>query len=336
MLVCLFALLTLFYMGKKAPIQKETASIPTQQGPTGGVQTGTGQIPQADEFDRQNYTLIQNEKIPQDKKPKDAGEVQAVTYAYKAGGRYLQNQTEGLIKNMTEHTSAQVKAFGNQKMPVQLPQTPTEPQVLIYHTHTSESYESFDLGYYNKSAPTRTQEESKNMVAVGKAIAAQLNQSGIPTLHDTQIHDKTYTGAYDVSRKSVQQILKENPSIQLVLDIHRDAIEDESGVRYKPTANILQKNAAQIMMIVGCDGDGVSLPNFAKNLAFATRLQTKLETMYPGLTRPLLFDYRHYNQDLAKASLLIEIGSHANTLSEAVYAGELVGNALVNLLKSPV
>ena len=127
---------------------------------------------------------------------------------------------------------------------------------------------------------------------------------------------------------TVQKILEENPSIKIVLDIHRDAIERESGERIAPVAEIDGKNAAQVMIISGCDDGTMGMPNYLKNFRFASLLQQQLESDYQGLTRPILFDYRKYNQDLTTGSILIEVGGHANSVDQAVYSGELIGRSL--------
>ena len=86
------------------------------------------------------------------------------------------------------------------------------------------------------------------------------------------------------------------------------------------------------MIIAGCDDGTMNMPDFFENLKFAAALADKLETLYPGLCRPVLFDYRKYNMDLSPGLLLIEIGATGNTLEEAQYSAELLGNALVELL----
>ena len=86
------------------------------------------------------------------------------------------------------------------------------------------------------------------------------------------------------------------------------------------------------MIINGCASDIINYPDFFKNLSFASDLQNQLEGDYQGLTRPLLFDYRKYNQHLTTGSILIEVGGHANTLNDALYSGELIGSSLGRLL----
>ena len=209
----------------------------------------------------------------------------------------------------------------------------TAPQVLIMHTHTTECYMSEDTGSYRKDDPTRTADPARNMVAVGERVVAQLKAAGIGVLHDTEIHDQPYTGAYSHSKAAIQKYLKKYPSIRVVLDIHRDAVYGANGAYVKPTAVINGKKAAQVMIIVGMMNTK-SVPNkhTAENLSFGVRLQQNLHKAYPGLARPLLLANARYNQQLTNGSLLIEVGGHANTLEEACYSGELLGKSLAEVL----
>jgi stage II sporulation protein P len=152
-------------------------------------------------------------------------------------------------------------------------------------------------------------------------------------LHDTLVHDyPSYDAAYDSSRETVTELLEKYPSVKVALDIHRDGIETAEGVRLSPVAATESGEAAQIMIISGCDDGTMGMPDYLNNFRFACELQSKTETMYPGLTRPILFDYRFYNQDLTDGSLLIEVGSHGNTLEQAKLSGKLIGKALGSLL----
>ena len=172
------------------------------------------------------------------------------------------------------------------------------------------------------------------MCAVGRVMADTLNAAGLNTLHDETLNDyPSYTGSYANSRAVVQQYLSQYPSIKIVLDVHRDAIETESGSRYAPVCTVDGRQAAQVMIICGCDnGTTVQLPGWRQNLRFAAAWERSMEEMYPGFTRPVLFSYRFYNQDLTTGSLLIEIGGHGNNLNEALYAGYLAAQGLVETL----
>ena len=207
------------------------------------------------------------------------------------------------------------------------------PQVLIVHTHTTECYLSYDAGFYNADDPTRTEDATKNMVAVGQRVAAKLQAAGIGVIHDTAIHDQPYDGAYGHSKASIERYLKQYPSIKVVLDLHRDAIYENSTTCIKPTAEINGKKAAQLMIIVGMKNTK-TVPNThtTENLAFAARLQQQLHPRYPGIVRPLLLADARYNQQLTNGSLLIEVGSHVNTLEEACYTADLLGGTLGELL----
>ncbi len=167
-------------------------------------------------------------------------------------------------------------------------------------------------------------------------IAAEI-QDRLNTLHDETLNDyPSYTGSYENSRAVVQRYLAQYPSIKVVLDVHRDAIETEGGSRMAPVCTVDGRQAAQVMIICGCDNGGsVRLPSWRQNLRFAAAWERSMEGMYPGFTRPVLFSYRFYNQDLTTGSLLIEIGGHGNNLNEALYAGQLAANGLVQALLGP-
>jgi len=207
-------------------------------------------------------------------------------------------------------------------------------QVLIVHTHTTEAFESQDLGYYIKETSMRTTDKAKSIVAVGDKIAQQLEAAGIGVVHDSTYHDYPgYNGAYGRSEVTIQNYLKKYPSISVVIDVHRDAITRSGGVRVKPTAVINNQKSAQVMIITGTDNGGkLKFPDWEYNLRFALQWQQQMETNAPHLTRPVDFCARRYNMHLTRNSVLLEVGSEANTLDEALYAGELAGKALADVL----
>ncbi len=248
-----------------------------------------------------------------------------------AGERYIP-LAAGSIRNLTSYPAAELtslSAAGGLPFSVEL--NSAQPQVLIMHTHATECYAEAD-GLVDPANNGRTTDTASNMVAVGAMLAATLNAAGIHTVQDATLHDyPSYNGSYGRSRQTVESWLARYPSIKIVLDVHRDAIETD-GVRVKPTATVAGAKAAQLMIISGADDGTMGMPNFRQNLRFAAALQTAVEGAYPGLTRPVLFDYRNYNQQLTTGSLLLEIGSHGNTLPEALYTAQLVGTALAGLL----
>ena len=207
-------------------------------------------------------------------------------------------------------------------------------QVLIFHTHTTESYLINDNGYYFTDYSFRSEDPERNMVAVGEEIIRSLAQNGIVGVHATEIHDRTYTGSYDRSEQTVYQYLEQYPDIKVILDIHRDAVgyDDERG-KYKTFFEYNGRKAAQIMIMSGYDPNNeYGFGHWKENLTFALQLQQTAEEMYPGMTRPLYFGDFAYNMFINNGSLLIEVGTESNTLSEAKYTGSLLGNVIANVL----
>ena len=171
------------------------------------------------------------------------------------------------------------------------------------------------------------------MLRTGRINAQQLEQAGIAVIHDTTQHDyPSYNGSYERSAETIRQWLEQYPSIKVVLDVHRDAIENPAGNLIKPVAVINGEKTAQVMIIAGCDDGTMNMPNWSENLRWAAALQSTAESMFPGLTRPVFFCYRKYNMDLTTGSLLIEFGSHGNTLEEASRAAVCMGQAIAQTL----
>ena len=208
------------------------------------------------------------------------------------------------------------------------------PQVLIVHTHTTETYMTEDADYYTSAFSSRTRDAQKNMVSVGNIVAEKLNQAGIKTLHDATEHDyPNYTGSYSRAAKTINGYLKKYPTIKVVLDLHRDAVSSGDSDKVKLVTEINGKKAAQVMLVMGSQSGSVTnFPKWKENLKLAVRLQQKIEEKYPTLARPLSLMPKNYNESLTTGSLLIEFGTDVNTLSEAHYSAELVGNAIAELL----
>lgn len=261
------------------------------------------------------------------------GEIIRTTYGKYSGNSFFDLDGGGQVNNRTDIPNDEVCRESGYYPNFTVEDT-DEPLVLIYHTHTTESFEPFVRESYDPAFNYRTTDDTKNVVMVGNAIQAELEALGIGVIHATEIHDyPSYNGSYGRSRETITPILEKYPSIKVVLDIHRDAISGE-GYAYQPFIEVDGREAAQIMIISGCDDGTLDMPNYMQNFHFACTLQSKLETDHEGLTRPILFDYRHYNQDLTNGSLLIEVGSHCNTLGQVQFAGQLFGRSLGELLNS--
>lgn len=210
----------------------------------------------------------------------------------------------------------------------------SEPVVLIYHTHTTESYLLSDNGVFYSEYKTRSTDPKLNMVRVGDEICRVLEENGIGFIHDTDIYDESYEGAYSRSRVKTEEYLKKYPSVQIAIDVHRDAIYYSDTQRAKPTAEIDGRKAAQLMIISGAEeGYITDYENWENNLRFSLCFQKTAEELYPGIMKPLYFCPRKYNMDLLPSSFLLEVGTDANTLEEAVYSGYLTGKILTEIIK---
>ena len=262
------------------------------------------------------------------------GAIVRTTYGTFSGKNIFNLDKAGQVNNKTSVLWTDLKNESKLLPKFRISVHSDEPQVLIYHTHTTESFEPFVRDYYDASFNYRTTEETKNMVMVGNAIAKQLEEADITVIHDTTIHDyPSYNGSYDRSAVTIRNILEKYPSIKVILDIHRDAVSAD-GIAYQPFVEIDGKEAAQIMIISGCDDGTMNMPDYLQNFRLASLFQKQIESDYKGLTRPILFDYRKYNQNLSTGALLFEIGSHGNTLEQVQYSGELVGKSIARALYS--
>ena len=194
------------------------------------------------------------------------------------------------------------------------------PQILIIHTHTTEAYTPDGTDLYTPSDEnTRTLEEAYNMLRIGDEMEKVFTEMGLSVLHDRGFYDyPKYNGAYTRSGPAVEEYLKQFPTIKLVLDVHRDALIGADGTVYKAVTTVDSVKTAQVMVVVGTDNGSGTHPDWEKNLALATRIQKNLDTLYPTLARPMALRGLPYNQQLSVGSLLVEVGTHGNTLQEAL------------------
>lgn len=269
-----------------------------------------------------------------EKKPKNAGKINRVTFGGGSAPTYINLGNNAYIKNVTKLSYDKVKAAAEKKPEFTISAN-GKPEVLIMHTHATESYEPYTRDFFDPSYNSRTTDKTKNVIYVGDMIEKELQKNGIGVLHDFTLHDSpSYTGSYERSAETVKKYLKKYPTIKVVLDVHRDAIRPDSKNRTAPVAKINGKNAAQIMIISGCDDGTMDYPNYLKNLRLSSALAKQAQRDYPTLMRPVLFDYRFYNQNLTTGSILLEMGSDSNSLEEAAYAGTLIGKSLSKVLLS--
>ncbi len=201
------------------------------------------------------------------------------------------------------------------------------PKVLIISTHSSEAY--------SNSAGGRSEDENQNVLKVGEVLCDTLNKAGVKTIHDKTRNDyPSYNGSYKKALTVIEENLKKYPSIEMVIDVHRDYMETADGVRLKPTANLVGgQKAAQIMFVIGTDAMGLEHPNWRENLRLSVKVQNILNSDAPGLCRSVNIRTERFNQHMTRGSMIVEFGSSENTLEEAKLSAKLLGEAIAKAVK---
>lgn len=196
--------------------------------------------------------------------------------------------------------------------------TVNKNKVVIYHTHTCESYTPTEAYSYTASGNFRTIDLNYSVSRVGDELENCLNSYGCTVIHDRTYHDyPAYNGSYSRSLVTAQNILSTNQDADIVIDLHRDAIADET---YGPRIKIGDEYVSQLMFVIGTDGSNSAHTNWLQNLKFAIKVQQKANELYPGLFKPIILRNSEYNQHVAKAACIIEVGSTGNTLEESMGA----------------
>lgn len=236
------------------------------------------------------------------------------TYNYEKNGIKIKNETSYDLANMNLSTNITVNS----------------KNILIFHTHTCESYTQTDANKYESTGNYRTTDLNHNVVRVGDELQKYLTSYGYNVIHNKTFHDyPAYAGSYGRSLKTVSGILSQNKDTDVVIDLHRDAIGDDS---YAPKVKIGDEYAAQIMFVIGTNGSGLAHDNWQQNLQFAMKVQQKANELYPGLFKPILLRNARYNQHLSKAANIIEIGATGNTLEECETSAKYLAKVLDEVL----
>jgi len=203
--------------------------------------------------------------------------------------------------------------------------------VIIFHTHTCESYTPCETYNYTMTGNYRTTDSNYNVIRVGTELSNCLTNKGFNVIHDGTYHDyPSYSGAYSRSLETVKRLL-EDTKAEIVIDIHRDAVGN--GDTYGPTVMVDGQKVAQLMFVIGTDGGGSEHPNWIENLKIAIKIQEKANEMYPGLFRPIIVRNSRYNQHIAKGACIIEVGATANTLGECLLSMQCLANIMEEVCK---
>lgn len=217
--------------------------------------------------------------------------------------------------------------------PLKIALTDGKPAVLIIHTHGSEAYLPDGKDQYYPSDPYRTQDKTQSVIRVGDELAAAFEAKGIAVLHDTGVYDyPSYQDSYNNSGAAIKNYLKKYPSIKIVIDLHRDAIEDSNGNVYKTCAQVGDTTCSQVMFVMGSNDPKRPHPNWHENLKLALHIEQKMNQLYPTLAKPIEISTLRYNQQLTLGSMIVEVGSIGNTLQESLAAVRYFGDAASEVL----
>lgn len=205
--------------------------------------------------------------------------------------------------------------------------------VLIMHTHGTEAYLPDGATHYAADEDFRSNNAAETVVAVGDVFAAALESAGIEVYHDRTMYDAdNFENAYTLARSAIKKHLAEKPQIRYIIDLHRDAVTDGDGNACKTLCTVNGEDCAQVMLVVGTNAAGAAHPDWRNNLCVAAKYQSLL-TEYRTLARPVYLRNASYNQQLCTGAMLLEVGSAANTISEAKKAAAYAAEAFVKLYK---
>lgn len=241
----------------------------------------------------------------------------------------LDNHTKGIQVNM--------KDYFNKKVNLTLQPAKKGPQILIVHTHTTEAYTKGKQDKYEETDPARTLNNNYNMVRVGEEMKQVFEDMGLSVVHDTGKHDyPSYNGSYAHALNSIERYLKKYPTIQVVLDVHRDAIIDSKGVSYAKRTKVNGESVAQVMLVVGTNDMGLSHPKWKDHLALAVQMQKKMLAIDKRFPRPIDLRSPRFNGHATPGSMLVEVGTSGNTLQEALAGARYFAQAAGELYTSCV
>lgn len=265
-----------------------------------------------EEYNKKNTIIIGTNVITEKVAEKNI----ATTYTNNYGTVEIKNGTD---YELTEDILSPNTDIGNKK------------DVLIFHTHTCESYTPSENYNYEMTGNYRTTDLNYSVARVGTELKNYLIAKGFNVIHDTTYHDyPSYSGSYTRSLETVSNILQNNSS-QVVFDLHRDAVGSLED--YGPTVKINGQYVAQLMFVIGTDAGGLEHPNWIQNLKLAIKIQETANEMYPGLFRPISLTNSRYNQHTAPGASIIEVGATGNTLEQCLLSMQCLANVLEKALE---
>ena len=242
------------------------------------------------------------------------------TSKIKASAIRLDNHTNGISVKTADYFDRQVN--------LKLKPTEEGPQILILHTHTTEAYTKGKKDTYKETDTARTTDNDYNMVRVGEEMKDVFEEMGLSVVHDKTKYDyPSYNGSYSRALTGIQKMLKKYPTIQVVLDVHRDAIIGSDGTSYAKKTEIDGEEVAQVMLVVGTNDMGLTHPNWKDHLTLAVQIQKNMLAIDGDLPRPIDLRRQRFNEHATPGSLLVEVGTSGNTLKQALAGARLFAQA---------
>ncbi|MCD8331844.1 MAG: stage II sporulation protein P [Oscillospiraceae bacterium] len=296
-----------------------------QEEESGEEQTGEEQQQEEEQEQAQSSTVQQEGEDDEEAQPETtAGQVEERTLLASEGGGYLSALGVSLYNYTSQELDVETLAAAEIALE---PEEGEGPQILIIHTHGSEAYTMDGEDVYQQSDSYRTTDTQYNVVRVGDEMEQVFEGLGLTVLHDRTLYDyPQYDGAYGRAAAAISDWLEQYPTIQIVLDVHRDALAESDGTVYKTVAQVEGDSTAQVMLVLGTD-DNLTHPNWRNNLALAIRIQQELDGAWPTLARPISLRSARFNQQLTYGSLLVEVGSHGSPRQGARPAAGLFAQA---------
>ncbi len=235
---------------------------------------------------------------------------------------YINNQTDKKVNVTDMITSPSFDGFEGEG-----------PHILLIHTHASEAYTPDINNMYVQDDNDRTLDTNFNVIRIGNEIEKVLTNMGIEVIHIEEIFDyPSYNQSYSRTLDAIEAQIAKTPSIQMVIDIHRDAMIASDGTKYKPVSEINEEKVAQLMFVIGSNDGGLTHPNWQDNLNFAVNLQSQINSQYPTLMRSINLRSERFNQHMTPASIILEVGTNGNTLDEALRAGVIFAEQLGQMI----
>ncbi len=318
-----------------------TDTIALELGVLPQLSLDSGQVQKAEDEDTASQALlsesgyvpaVQKDKTPAYGTPDSRYPVEERTITSKTGAGCLNAQGVSLYNQ--SGLAVDLNAMLKNPVSIHLDQK-GEVEVFLLHTHASESYTPDSVYAYTPSDVSRSQDTNFNVVRVGDEIASVLEDMGIGVAHCREILDyPSYTGSYNRAMSVINQQLKQTPSVKVILDIHRDAMIASDGTTYKVVTNINGQKCAQLMLVMGTNAGGLTHDNWRTNLNFAVNLQKKINASYDGLMRPVNVRKQRFNEQATTGSMLLEVGSSGNTLSEALVSARYFAKVLGETITS--